>query len=51
LLHLTSLPGRFGVGDLGRSADWFLDVMAETGQRWWQMLPVGPIGPGDTPNA
>ena len=51
LLHLTSLPGRFGVGDLGPGADWFLDVLAETGQRWWQMLPVGPIGPGDSPYA
>jgi 4-alpha-glucanotransferase len=51
LLHLTSLPGRFGVGDLGPGADWFLDVLAETGQRWWQMLPVGPIGAGDSPYA
>lgn len=51
LLHLTSLPGRFGVGDLGPGADWFLDVLAETGQRWWQMLPVGPIGPGNSPYA
>ncbi|WP_152053650.1 4-alpha-glucanotransferase [Tautonia marina] len=51
LLHLTSLPGRFGIGDLGRGSDWFLDVMADTGQRWWQMLPVGPIGAGNSPYA
>lgn len=51
LLHLTSLPGRFGVGDLGPASDWFLDVLAETGQRWWQMLPVGPVGAGDSPYA
>jgi 4-alpha-glucanotransferase len=51
LLHLTSLPGRFGIGDLGRGSDWFLDVLADTGQRWWQMLPVGPIGAGNSPYA
>ena len=51
LLHLTSLPGRFGIGDLGHGADWFLGVLAETGQRWWQMLPVGPIGGGNSPYA
>ncbi|RUL86866.1 4-alpha-glucanotransferase [Tautonia sociabilis] len=51
LLHLTSLPGRFGIGDLGPAADWFLDVLVETGQRWWQMLPVGPAGAGDSPYA
>lgn len=49
LLHLTSLPGRFGVGDLGPEAVAFLDFLAETGQRWWQMLPVGPTGLGHSP--
>src|SRR5690606_5807240 len=39
------------IGDLGRGADWFLDVLAEAGQRWWQMLPVGPVGAGDSPYA
>jgi len=51
LLHLTSLPSPYGIGDLGPGADWFLDLLVETGQRWWQMLPVGPIGPGDSPYA
>lgn len=51
LLHLTSLPGRSGIGDLGPGADWFLNVLVETGQRWWQMLPVGPIGAGNSPYA
>ena len=49
LLHPTSLPGRFGIGDLGPRAIAFLDFLAETGQRWWQMLPLGPIGAGNSP--
>lgn len=51
LLHVTSLPGPHGCGDLGPEAHRFLDFLAETGQRWWQMLPVGPPGraPGFSP--
>jgi 4-alpha-glucanotransferase len=49
LLHPTSLPGRFGIGDLGPEAHAFVDFLAETGQRWWQMLPVGPTGYGNSP--
>ncbi len=49
LLHPTSLPGRFGIGDLGPDALEFLDFLAETGQRWWQILPVGPTGFGNSP--
>ena len=49
LLHPTSLPGRFGIGDLGPEAHAFLDFLAETGQTWWQMLPLGPIGYGESP--
>jgi len=49
LLHPTSLPGPFGIGDLGPAADAFLDVLAESGQRWWQVLPVGPTGFGNSP--
>ena len=49
LLHPTSLPGRFGIGDLGPAAVEFLDVLVETGQRWWQILPVGPTGYGNSP--
>ena len=49
MLHPTSLPGRFGVGDLGPLAVAFLDFLAACGQRWWQTLPVGPIGPGNSP--
>ncbi len=49
LLHLTSLPGPFGSGDLGREATSFADFLAAAEQRWWQMLPVGPPGYGDSP--
>jgi 4-alpha-glucanotransferase len=49
LLHPTSLPGRFGIGDLGPAAYRFLGFLAETGQRWWQMLPLGPVGYGGSP--
>src|SRR5499433_3279279 len=49
LLHPTSLPGRFGIGDLGKSAYDFIDFLAETGQRYWQVLPLGPTGYGDSP--
>src|SRR5687767_9941886 len=49
LLHLSSLPGPHGNGDLGAEARAFVDFLARTGQRWWQMLPVGPAGYGDSP--
>jgi 4-alpha-glucanotransferase len=49
LLHPTSLPGRHGIGELGPEATAFLDFLAETGQRLWQVLPLGPTGYGDSP--
>ena len=49
LLHPTSLPGPHGSGDLGAAAYRFADFLAAAGQRWWQMLPTGPIGPGNSP--
>jgi 4-alpha-glucanotransferase len=49
LLHLSSLPGPYGVGTLGREADAFVDFLARAGQSVWQMLPVNPIGAGDSP--
>lgn len=49
LLHPTSLPGRFGIGDLGPEAYRFVDFLAEAGQRIWQVLPLGPTGYGDSP--
>lgn len=49
LLHPTSLPGSFGAGDLGPSAYHFVDWLASAGQRLWQVLPLGPIGLGNSP--
>jgi 4-alpha-glucanotransferase len=49
LLHPTSLPGRFGIGDLGGEAYRFLDWMTEAGLAYWQVLPLGPTSFGDSP--
>jgi 4-alpha-glucanotransferase len=49
LLHPTSLPGKFGIGDLGPSAFKFIDFLNETGCKLWQVLPLGPTGFGDSP--
>lgn len=49
LLHPTSLSGRFGIGDLGSEAYQFADFLISTGQRLWQVLPLGPTGYGDSP--
>jgi 4-alpha-glucanotransferase len=49
LLHITSLPGRFGIGDLGPSAFEFADFLAAAGQKIWQVLPLNPTGYGDSP--
>lgn len=51
LLPLTSLPGSFGIGDLGRPAREFIDRLADSGQRYWQILPLNPTGPGNSPYA
>ncbi len=49
LLHPTSLPGPHGSGDLGESAFHFIDWLANAGQKLWQILPLGGIGPGNSP--
>lgn len=49
LLHLTSLPGPHGCGDLGPWAYRFADFLQASGQRWWQVLPLGPLGKGSSP--
>ena len=49
LLHPTSLPGPRGGGELGSAAHAFVDFAARAGARWWQMLPVGPTGYGNSP--
>ncbi len=49
LLHPTSLPGRFGIGDLGPEAERFLTWAGDAGQTWWQILPLGPPERGNSP--
>ena len=51
LLHITSLPSEYGIGDLGESAFRFVDALAENHVKLWQILPVGPTGYGDSPYA
>jgi 4-alpha-glucanotransferase len=49
LLHPTSFPSRFGIGDLGTEAYQFVDFLVASGQQIWQILPLGPTGYGDSP--
>lgn len=49
LLHPTSLPGRFGIGDLGPAAHQWIDALSASGTGLWQLLPLGPTGYGDSP--
>ena len=51
LLHPTSLPGPYGIGDFGPEAFAFADFLEAAGQNIWQMLPLGPTGYGDSPYA
>jgi 4-alpha-glucanotransferase len=49
LLHVTSLPSPYGIGDLGPSAFSWIDRLQDAGQGWWQSLPLGPTGYGNSP--
>ena len=49
LLHVTSLPSPYGIGDLGPTAFAWIDRLHDAGQAWWQSLPVGPTGYGNSP--
>lgn len=49
LLHITSLPGPDGIGTMGREAYRFVDFLQQTGQKLWQILPLGPVGYGNSP--
>lgn len=49
LMHITSLPSPYGVGTLGSEAYKFVDFLKKAGQTYWQILPVGPTGFGDSP--
>ncbi|WP_446898465.1 4-alpha-glucanotransferase [Clostridium sp. LBM24168] len=49
LMHITSLPGQYGIGTFGKSAYEFVDFMVKAGQKYWQVLPLGPTGMWDSP--
>ncbi|MDH7489328.1 MAG: 4-alpha-glucanotransferase [Anaerolineae bacterium] len=49
VMHPTSLPSRYGIGDMGPSAYRFADFLASAGQSYWQVLPLSPTGFGDSP--
>src|SRR5260370_9699470 len=49
LLHVTSLPSRYGIGDVGQAAFAWIDRLCAAGQSWWQALPLGPTGYANSP--
>ncbi len=49
LMHITSLPSPYGIGTFGKEAEKFADWLKEAGQKYWQVLPIGPTGYGDSP--
>lgn len=49
LMHISSLPSRYGIGTLGKAAYEFADFLKEAGQKYWQVLPLSPAGGGDSP--
>ena len=49
LLHVTSLPSPYGIGDVGPAALAWIDQLHDAGQSWWQALPLGPTGYGNSP--
>ncbi|MFO7874111.1 MAG: 4-alpha-glucanotransferase [Bacteroidales bacterium] len=49
LLHITSLPGKYGIGTMGKEAYRFVDFLVASGQKLWQILPLGHTGYGDSP--
>jgi len=49
IMHIASLPGKYGIGTFGKEAYEFCDFLKKSGQRYWQILPLGPTGFGDSP--
>ena len=50
LMHISSLPSPYGIGTFGEEAEKFADWLKEAGQKYWQVLPIGPTGYGDSPD-
>ena len=49
LMHMSSLPSPYGIGSMGKQAYKFVDFLAEAGQKYWQLLPLGPTSIGNSP--
>ncbi len=49
LMHISSFPGKYGIGTMGSEAHRFVDFLQKSGQKYWQILPIGPTGYGDSP--
>jgi len=49
LAHVSSLPGDYGIGNVGAGGRAFIDFLAAAGVRYWQICPIGPTGYGDSP--
>ena len=49
IMHIASLPGKYGIGTFGKEAYEFADFLRKSGQRYWQILPLGPTSYGDSP--
>jgi 4-alpha-glucanotransferase len=49
-MHVTSLPSPYGIGDLGPAAFAWVNRLRDAGQTWWQSLPLGPTGCGNSPS-
>ena len=49
LLPVTSLPSKYGIGAFSKEAYKFIDILKKAGQQYWQILPLGPTGYGDSP--
>ncbi len=49
LMHITSLPGKYGIGTMGKEAERFADFCRQAGLRYWQVLPIGPVGSSNSP--
>ena len=49
LMPMSSLPSRYGIGTMGKEAFRFIDFLAAAAQKYWQLLPLGPTGCGDSP--
>ena len=48
LMHISSLPSKYGIGSMGKQAYEFVDFLYESGQKYWQILPIGPTSYGDS---